>query len=120
MNCAVNALSAIGQVPYGQMAQHDEIRAMIAGLVDETVAVARADGVPLPDTDYVAAAFALIDAMAGQYSSTAQDLRKGKPTEIDALNGHVAALARLHGLQAPLNRWLTALVKLREQSDQPG
>ena len=116
MNCAVNAISALGQVPYGKMAERAEIRAMIAGLVNETVMVARAEGIALPAQDYVTAAFRLIDSMPGQYSSTAQDIRRSKPTEIDALNGHVARLADTHGLDTPLNRWLAALVRLRESA----
>ncbi len=116
MNCAVNAISALGQAPYGRMAEHPVIREMIAGLVDETVAVARAQAIPLPPDDFVGAAFRLIDAMAGQYSSTAQDIRRGKATEIDALNGHVAALAQQCRIDAPLNRWLAALVRLRESA----
>lgn len=116
MNCAVNAISALGRAPYGRMGEHAEIRTMIAGLVNETVTVARAEGIAMPPDDFVEAAHRLIDSMAGQYSSTAQDIERHKPTEIDALNGHVARLASRHGIDAPLNRWLTALVKLREQA----
>lgn len=118
MNTAVNALSAIAQVPYGRMLEVPDVRIMIEGLVQESVQVARADGVQLPQQDYVAAAFKLIQAMSGQYSSTAQDIARGKRTEIDALNGHVARLAVAHGIDAPLNRWLTALVKLKERSER--
>ncbi|MGE0310126.1 MAG: ketopantoate reductase family protein [Lautropia sp.] len=120
MNCAVNAISALGQAPYGRMATYPVIREMIAGLANETVAVARAHGIPLPPDDFVAAAFKLIDSMPGQYASTTQDIRRGRPTEIDALNGHVAALAERHGVDAPLNRWLAALVRLRESGAADG
>lgn len=119
MNCAVNAISALAQVPYGVMGASPEIQQMMRELILETEQVARAHGVRLPPNDYVAAASALVEAMAGQYSSTAQDIQRGKTTEIEALNGHVARLASRHGVPAPLNRWLTALVKLREQSAVP-
>ena len=115
MNCAVNAISALAQVPYGRMVELPDGKLMIAQLVRETVQVARAHGVRLEDRDYEAAAFRLIDGMTAQYSSTAQDIARGKPTEIDALNGYVAGLAQKYGIDAPLNRWLTALIKLREQ-----
>ncbi len=114
MNCAVNAISALAQVPYGRMVELADGKQMIAGLVRETVKVARAHGVDLKAIDYEEAAFRLIDGMPGQYSSTAQDIARGKPTEIDALNGYVAALAKRYDVDAPLNRWLTALIKLRE------
>jgi len=56
-------------------------------------------------------------ALGPQYSSTAQDILRGKPTEIDALNGFVAARAAALGIDVPLNRTLHALVKLREGGD---
>ncbi len=115
MNCAVNAISALAQVPYGRMVESPEERDMIAALVRETIEVGRAHAVRLKDIDYERAAFELIEVMPGQYSSTAQDIARGKPTEIDALNGFVAVLAQKYQIQTPLNRWLTTLVKLREK-----
>jgi hypothetical protein len=84
--------------------------------VRETVAVARADGVALDADELVAATWTLAGAMAGQYSSTAQDLQRGKPTEIDALNGFVAERGAALGVPTPVNRMLHALVKLRESA----
>jgi len=52
--------------------------------------------------------------MPRQYSSTAQDMRRGKATEIDALNGYVAECGAAVGVDVPVNRTLHALVKLRE------
>ena len=57
------------------------------------------------------------EALAGQHSSTAQDIARGKPTEIDALNGYVVARAQALGIDVPVNRTLHALVKLREAGD---
>ena len=113
VNCAVNAISALTQAPYGRMLEQPDIKTLISALVRETVSIAQAHGVQLKDTDHEAAVFQVMKAMSGQYSSTAQDLARGKPTEIDALNGYVSKTAKLHGLDAPLNAWLTAMVKLR-------
>ena len=115
LNCAVNAISALTQAPYGRMVARTEIKNMISVLVRETLTVGRAHGVKLKDIDHEQAVFRVIEGMSGQYSSTAQDIARGKPTEIDALNGYVATLAQQHGVDAPLNSWLTAMVKLREQ-----
>jgi 2-dehydropantoate 2-reductase len=52
--------------------------------------------------------------MAGQRSSTAQDLARGRPSEIDHLNGTVVALGTRHGLATPVNHTLWSLVKLLE------
>jgi 2-dehydropantoate 2-reductase len=52
--------------------------------------------------------------MPGQFSSTAQDLARGKPTEIDHLNGYVVRQGEKLGVPTPANRALHALVKLLE------
>lgn len=50
-------------------------------------------------------------------SSMADDLARGRPTEVDALCGEVLRLARAHGLAAPLNERIAGLV--RAWPDQP-
>jgi 2-dehydropantoate 2-reductase len=56
----------------------------------------------------------LASSMPGQFSSTAQDLARGKPTEIDHLNGYVVRRGEALGVPVPANRALHALVKLLE------
>jgi 2-dehydropantoate 2-reductase len=58
--------------------------------------------------------YAIAEAMPTQYSSTAQDLARAKPTEIDHLNGHVVRLGEALGVPTPANRALHALVRLIE------
>jgi 2-dehydropantoate 2-reductase len=52
--------------------------------------------------------------MAGQFSSTAQDLMRGKPSEIDHLNGYVVRKGETLGVPTPVNRVLHSLVRLLE------
>jgi 2-dehydropantoate 2-reductase len=52
--------------------------------------------------------------MPTQFSSTAQDLARGKPTEIEHLNGFVVRRGAALGVPTPANRVLTALVRLLE------
>jgi 2-dehydropantoate 2-reductase len=61
-----------------------------------------------------AAVWRTADALSTQYSSTAQDILRGKPTEIDMLNGYVAERGKALGIDTPVNRTLHALVRLRE------
>ena len=117
MNCAYNALSAITQLPYGRLVQGEGIPALMSGIVDECLAVARATGVSLPG-DMHAAARRIAQTMPGQLSSTAQDLARGKPTEIDHLNGVVAKKGEALGVATPLNAMLVALVKVLENRGQ--
>lgn len=114
INCAFNAISALGRARYGRMAREPAIRELMEALVRECVAVARAGGVTLDEATLMAATWQVADGMSTQYSSTAQDVLRGKRTEIDALNGYVARRATELGIDAPVNRTLHALVKLRE------
>ena len=117
LNCAFNAISALGHSRYGAMAASRPARAVMEEAVREAVSVARADGVALDSDELIAATWKLADAMAQQFSSTAQDLQRGKPTEIDALNGFIAERGATLGVPTPVNQTLHALVKLREAKD---
>jgi 2-dehydropantoate 2-reductase len=111
INCAYNAVSAIAQRPYGENVQSEGILQVMRDVVDECLAVANAEGVQLPG-DINAAVRKIIETMPGQMSSTAQDLARGKPTEIDYLNGLIVRRGEKLGVATPANRVLWALVKL--------
>ena len=116
MNCAGNAVTGITQISYTSLA-HSAITPDIFNLViGETVAVARAAGVKLPEVDYVSEGLKFLQGVgAGATSSTAQDLARGKPTEIDSLNGYVTRRGKELGIATPANLVLFALVKLLEE-----
>lgn len=117
VNCAYNALSAITQLPYGKMIAGPGIRDVMRDVVEETLAVARASGVAMaPGT--LERTYKIADAMPTQFSSTAQDLARGKPTEIEHLNGFVARRGAALGVPTPANRVLTALVRLLESKQR--
>ncbi|MEO8143735.1 MAG: ketopantoate reductase family protein [Betaproteobacteria bacterium] len=113
VNCAYNALSAITQLPYGRMIEGPGIRDTMRAVVEETLAVARASDVVMAP-DMLARTLKIAEAMPTQYSSTAQDLARGKPTEIDHLNGYVVRKGAALGIATPANQVLHALVKLLE------
>ena len=117
LNCAYNAVSAITQLPYGQTVPGEGIQDLMRDVVAECLAVANAEGVQVPG-DVDAAIRKIADTMRSQYSSTAQDLARGKRTEIDYLNGLIVKRGTALGVATPANRVLWALVKLLE-SKQP-
>ena len=82
-------------------------------VVQECLAVARAEGVSVPG-DIWEAVQRIAQTMPGQFSSTAQDLARGKRSEIDHLNGHVLRRGEALGIATPVNRVLHTLVKLLE------
>jgi len=118
-NCALNAISALGQARYGQIAASDNGRKLMESIVDEVLAVARAASVNLPGISDLkagmAAAMEIATQMSGALSSTAQDLNRGRVTEIDSLNGYIARRGAELGVAVPVNQALFTLVKLAEQ-----
>lgn len=116
LNCAYNAISALARANYGAIAHNTQVHAVMEQAITEAVAVARASGIPMNHVDMLAAGSRLGDAMNQATSSTAQDVVRGKPTEIDSLNGYIARRGRELGVPTPVNQTLHALVKLLEQS----
>ena len=114
VNCACNAISALAQAPYGVMAALPAVRELQAAVVREAVAVARAEGQALDEAEMLAAVDRVARLMATQRSSTAQDLARGRTSEIDHLNGEVLRAGARHGIPTPANQALVALVKLQE------
>jgi 2-dehydropantoate 2-reductase len=119
-NCALNALSALGRVTYGEIIASADAKQLLEGTVYEVLAVARAAGIKPPGLEdpkaALAGAYKIAEQMSATRSSTAQDMMRGKRTEIESLNGFVARKGRELGVPTPLNHALYTLVKLAEAS----
>jgi 2-dehydropantoate 2-reductase len=111
INCSYNALSAIAQLPYGRLIEVEGICDLMQDVVSECLAVAEGLRVTIPG-DSLGAVLGLAASMPNQFSSTAQDLARGKRTEIDHLNGYIVRTGRELGIPLPVNRSLTAIVRL--------
>lgn len=118
-NAALNAISAVVHAPYGDVVAIPESRETVRQLVNECVAVARAGGVSLPDSDLAETVVRFAEKVGQVYASTAQDLARGKRTEVDALNGYVVRRGAELGVPTPVNQALLALVRLREMQLAP-
>ncbi|MEO7391381.1 MAG: 2-dehydropantoate 2-reductase [Ramlibacter sp.] len=114
LNCAYNAVSAIAQKPYGQAVQGAGVKEVMRDVVDECLAVAKSEGVQVAG-DVPASIRMIVESMPGQYSSTAQDLARGRRSEIDHLNGFIVRRGEALGIPTPANRVLWAMVKLLEK-----
>jgi len=117
INCAYNAISALGRARYRRLGAHPQALGVLKEAVREVIAVAQAAGVRLPEGDLVEVACGIARSMAGATSSTAQDIARGRRTEIDHLNGYVVRRGIELGVPTPVNRTLHALVKLLEEAE---
>jgi 2-dehydropantoate 2-reductase len=117
-NCALNAISALGRAKYGQIAANEDARKLVAEIVDEVLAVARAANIHPPGLEDPQAALAgalrVATQMSEALSSTAQDMQRNKRTEIDSLNGYIFRRGATLGVPTPVNHALFTLVKLAE------
>jgi 2-dehydropantoate 2-reductase len=114
VNCSFNAISGIGQIPYGEMVKSPEIVQLIKEITKEFLAVAALEDVKISLLEALSANDSIATTMVTQVSSTAQDLSRGKKTEIDFLNGYIVELGRRHGIATPYNESVHALVKMME------
>jgi 2-dehydropantoate 2-reductase len=117
-NCSLNPLSALLEVNYGELIEHQETRRIMTVVIEEIFAVAAAKRVSLAwhsPPEYQKVLFGrLIPDTYAHHASMLQDVRRGKRTEIDALNGAIAGLGREAGVPTPVNLVLTDLVKVKE------
>ncbi len=114
-NCGANAVSAIAQMSYGAIASYDASRDLMSRVVEECIAVARAAGVRAPGPGFTEKWLANLAKFGGAFASTAQDLARGKRTEIESLNGYIVRRGSELGVPTPNNFALYALVRLLEE-----
>jgi 2-dehydropantoate 2-reductase len=111
VNAAINPLTALLRIPNGELLNRPSARVMMKALADETAAVASAQRVRLPFSNPVEAAETVARKTASNHSSMFQDVRRGAPTEIDAICGAVARAGKSHGVPTPVNRVCWQLVQ---------
>jgi 2-dehydropantoate 2-reductase len=117
-NCALNPLSAILDVPYGTLAEHESTRNIMNVIVEEVYAVMKKAGYEThweSVKDFLEVFYGkLVPDTAEHKSSTLQDLIAKKPTEIDALNGAVIGLAEKFDIPVPCNSIVYNITKFIE------
>jgi 2-dehydropantoate 2-reductase len=115
-NCTFNAISAIGQIEYGKMYSIPQVKELIEGITKEFVLIAAKEGVDWSFEEAMKANDKIFNTMPTQKSSTAQDLARGRISEIDHLNGYVVECGKKHNIPVPFNQTVYALVKMIESS----
>lgn len=111
INAAINPLTALLQVPNGELLSHPKARRMMGELARETAEVAEAEHVDLPFSNPVSAAEDVARKTATNLSSMFQDVRRGAPTEIDAICGAVMQMGQKHGIRTPYNKACWTMVR---------
>jgi 2-dehydropantoate 2-reductase len=115
LNCAYNAISAITKLPYGVLFDDEGARDLMRMVVNECLAVAQRESITLPGDSWQGVE-RIAATMSGQFSSTAQDLMRGRRSEIDHLNGYIVRRGRSLAIDTPVNQALYYIVKLLESA----
>jgi 2-dehydropantoate 2-reductase len=117
-NIALNPLSTILGVPYGFLGEHEETKDLMYSLLEEAFQIAQAEGIALRfnlDSYFKFFLEKQLPPTASHLSSMLQDIKSGKKTEIDYLNGFILEKGKLHRIQTPFNKTITQIVKSLEK-----
>jgi 2-dehydropantoate 2-reductase len=113
-NAAMNTLCALTRRTPGFLGAHDESKALIRTVVLEGVAAAHASGVAVEARPILDLTLVSVTDHADHEASMLQDVKAGRRTEVDAINGAIVRAAQAAGIAVPVTETLWRLVKLEE------
>jgi 2-dehydropantoate 2-reductase len=111
VNAAINPLTALLRITNGELLAIHPACELMGDLAWETASVAQALGVALPFSDPERAVSEVAQSTSDNYSSMLQDVLRGAPTEVDAINGAIIRKGKEHKIPTPVNRVIWSLVK---------
>jgi len=115
-NAAVNSLTAATGLSMGGLGATAEGRELASTIAKEVVAVANRKGVAAQESVVLDTLITTMRDHAGHLPSMLQDLRAGRKTEVEAINGAVVREAQALGMSVPTTETLYRLVRILEQS----
>ncbi|WP_424768278.1 ketopantoate reductase family protein [Paenibacillus sp. sgz302251] len=109
INAIINPLTALFDVVNGELPEHPSRLRLMRELYAETEIILQKAGMVLSEDGWKLVT-EVCKQTSGNVSSMLSDVRLGRRTEIDAINGGIVSLAEKHQLPAPLNRAIIALI----------
>jgi 2-dehydropantoate 2-reductase len=111
LNLAINPIAALAGLQNGELLAPDRFDTCMM-VYREAVRVARMERITVPDEqEFEHALRAVLNTTAENQCSMLQDMKAGRKTEIDALNGALVDLAEAHGVSVPVNQLLATLIR---------
>jgi len=114
LNLAINAPGTILRANCGRLVDNDYTKELMKQIVDEALQIVKRKKIELIYPDMVQAAYDLAQKNAVSQNSMLQDFLKGKKTEIDFMNGAIVRQGEQIGIDTPVNRAMTCMVKALE------
>ena len=116
INIGINAIGALTHLPNGKLLEFESLRQLMGEVINEAVRVALMKNIKLYEKDYVSLTFEVARKTKENKNSMLQDILNKKITEIDYLNGKICKFGQELGVEVPLNKILTVLIKVIEKS----
>jgi 2-dehydropantoate 2-reductase len=116
INVGINALTAITGRPNGWLVESEETKALMASLVAEAAAVARAKGIRLTYDDPFSTVCDVARKTGANRSSMLQDFDRQRPSEIEFINGAIVREAAAAGIPVPVNETITRIIRAMEKA----
>lgn len=116
-NIAVNGICSIMNMQNGIILDSLELKHIAQNLISESIYIASLDGVILTEDD-AQGVFQSLEKTRHNVNATLQDLRAGRKTEVDFLNGAVVKTALRHNKTAPFNEVILSMISYLEKSGQ--
>jgi len=117
-NAAFNPVSVLTGLTTHSITESPELRELLTGIMKEVIAVAVADGYELNEKEMLEKTFCLTEGVSDVKTSMLQDFERGRPLEIDALNGVVVRKGKENGVPVPLNTAVVGLIMARVRSQK--
>ncbi|MFW9939216.1 MAG: ketopantoate reductase family protein [Candidatus Thorarchaeota archaeon] len=116
INVGINPIGALTRLRNGELLESNSLKYIMGEAVKEAIKVARMKKINLPKKDYIALTYKVAKKTSKNKNSMLQDILNGKTTEIDFLNGRIVIYANKLGIEVPINKVLTTLIKGLEYS----
>ncbi len=116
VNIGINAIGALTGLKNGQLLENNSLRKLMEKVVKEALEVAHEKQIDLSNRDYVELMYSVAKKTYNNKNSMLQDVLKGKPTEIDFINGRIVEFGKKLGIEVITNELLTVLIKGLESS----
>ncbi len=111
-NALINPLTAVFDVTNGELLASPLTVELMRRLFAEASRVALAEGQKIGESDWQDI-LSICRNTSRNHSSMLQDLRKGRPTEIEAINGYIARKGAEYGIPTPMHETIRRTVLLK-------
>lgn len=114
LNAAVNAVTAVLSIPTGFIAKNNSVLEICQNLVSEAVKTAETCNLSFSSEEIMQSVKNLSVRQPDAFTSMYSDIRNNRKTEIDSINGAIAAIAEKNGIDVPFNRMITDMIHALE------